>query len=158
VTVGVFNLYGDEWGLEQEREGYRWRGQMLGPVVGASMLGASLYELPPGQRSFPYHYEYGNEEWLVVVAGRPTVRTPEGEQELAAGDVVCFPEGPAGAHQVRNATDEPVRVLILSTKQRPGVAVYPNSDKIGVWPVADETTDRIIVRRDSAVDYWDGER
>jgi uncharacterized cupin superfamily protein len=158
VNVGVFNLYGDEWELEQERDGYRWRGRMLGPVVGASMLGASLYELAPGQRSFPYHYEYGNEEWLVVVAGRPTVRTPEGEQELAAGDVVCFPEGPAGAHQVRNATDEPVRVLILSTKQRPGVAVYPDSDKIGVWPVAGEATDRIIVRRECAVDYWDGER
>jgi uncharacterized cupin superfamily protein len=158
VTAAVLNLYGDGWELEQEREGYRWRGRTLGPAIGASMLGASLYELGPGQRSFPYHYEYGNEEWLVVVAGRPTVRTPEGEQELAAGDVVCFPEGPAGAHQVRNATPEPVRVLILSTKRRPGVAVYPDSDKIGVWPAAGEATDRILVRRDSAVDYWAGER
>ena len=99
-----FNLYGDEWEREQEREGYRWRAQMIGPVLGATMLGATVYELPPGQKSFPYHYEYGTEEWLLVVGGRPTLRTPEGEQELEAGDVVCFPEGPDGAHQVRNGT------------------------------------------------------
>jgi len=153
----VFNLYGDDWEREQEREGYRWRGRMVGPVIGASLLGATVYELPPGERSFPYHYEYGNEEWLVVVAGWPTLRTPEGERELSPGDVVCFPEGPEGAHQVRNGTDEPVRVLILSTKRTPSVAVYPDSDKIGVWPVAGEATDRLLVRRDSAVDYWEGE-
>jgi uncharacterized cupin superfamily protein len=157
VTVHVFNLYGEDWEREQEREGFRWRARMVGPVIGASMIGASLYELPPGQRSFPYHYEYGNEEWLVVVYGRPTLRTPEGEQELAAGDVVCFPAGPAGAHQVRNASDEPVRVLVLSTKRMPAVAVYPDSDKIGVWPVAGDASDRILVRRASAVDYWEGE-
>jgi quercetin dioxygenase-like cupin family protein len=97
--VKRFNLYGDEWEREQERKGYRWRAQTIGPVLGATMLGATVYELPPGQKSFPYHYEYGTEEWLLVVAGRPTLRTPEGEQELEAGDVVCFPEGPDGAHQ-----------------------------------------------------------
>ena len=70
---------------------------------------------------------------------------------------MCFPEGPPGAHQVRNATDEPVRILVLSTKRVPAVAVYPDSDKIGVWPVAGDATDRIFVRRDSAVDYWEGE-
>ena len=100
-----FNLYEDEWEREQERDGYHWRAQMLGPVVGATMLGATAYELPPDERSFPYHYEHGTEEWLLVVAGHPTLRTPEGEQELEAGDVVCFPEGPDGAHQVRNGTE-----------------------------------------------------
>ncbi len=153
----VLNLCGDDWEREQEREGYRWRARMVGPVIGASGMGATLYELAPGQRSFPYHYEYGNEEWLLVVAGRPMLRTQEGEQELSPGDVVCFPEGPEGAHQVRNGTDEPVRVLFLSTKQAPAVAVYPDSDKIGVWPVAGDATDRILVRRDSGVDYWEGE-
>jgi uncharacterized cupin superfamily protein len=155
--VKRFNLYGDDWEREQEREGYRWRARSAGPVIGASMMGATVYELAPGQRSFPYHYEYGNEEWLLVVEGRPTLRTPEGEHELSAGDVVCFPEGPEGAHQVWNATDAAVRVLILSTKRMPGAVVYPDSDKIGVWPVAGDATDRILVRRDSAVDYWAGE-
>ena len=153
----AFNLYRDEWEREQEREGYRWRARMVAPVIGATGMGATLYELAPGQRSFPYHYEYGNEEWLLVVRGRPTLRTPEGEQELSAGDVVCFPEGPPGAHQVLNATDEPVRILVLSTKRVPAVAVYPDSDKIGVWPLAGDATDRIFARRDSVVDYWEGE-
>jgi Uncharacterized conserved protein, contains double-stranded beta-helix domain len=153
--VKRFNLYGDEWEHEQERDGYRWRARMIGPVVGATMLGATVYELPPGERSFPYHYEYGTEEWLLVVSGHPTLRTPEGEQELEAGDVVCFPEGPDGAHQVRNETEEPVRIVIFSTKQSPAVAVYPDSDKLGIWITGSE--DSLIVRRDAAADYWAGE-
>lgn len=150
-----FNLHADDWEHEQEREGYRWRARMIGPAVGASMLGATVYELPPGEKSFPYHYEYGTEEWLLVVAGCPTLRTPEGEQELEAGDVVCFPEGPDGAHQVRNGTEEPVRIVVLSTKQSPAVAVYPDSEKLGIWIAG--SGDSLIVRRDSAVDYWAGE-
>lgn len=153
-----FNLYGDEWEHEQDREGYRWRATMIGPAVGAEMLGATVYELPPGEKSFPYHYEHGAEEWLLVVAGRPTLRTPEGEEQLEPGDVVCFPEGPEGAHQVRNGTDEPVRIVFLSTKGKPAVAVYPDSGKLGIWVApAGETNDSLIVRRDAAVDYWDGE-
>jgi uncharacterized cupin superfamily protein len=149
------NLYGDEWEHEQEREGYRWRALMIGPLLGAEMLGATVYELPPGEKSFPYHYEYATEEWLLVVAGRPTLRMSEGEQELETGDVVCFPEGPDGAHQVRNGTDEPVRIVVFSTKQSPAIAVYPDSDKLGIW--ISGTDDSLIVRRDAAVDYWDGE-
>jgi uncharacterized cupin superfamily protein len=153
--VKRFNLYEDDWEHEQEREGYRWRARQIGPAIGASMLGATVYELPPGQRSFPYHYEYGTEEWLLVVAGRPTLRTPEGEHGLEPGDVVAFREGPEGAHQVRNATEETVRIVVFSAKQSPAVAVYPDSDKLGIWIAGSE--DSLIARRDSAVDYWEGE-
>jgi uncharacterized cupin superfamily protein len=151
------NLHGDNWERERGREGWSWRALGLGEALGATMIGATLYELPPGQRSFPYHYEYGNEEWLLVVEGRPVLRTPEGESELEPGDVVCFVEGPEGAHQVRNGTDEPVRIVIFSTKRAPSVAVYPDSGKLGVWPARGDTPDRLMVRRDSAVDYWAGE-
>ena len=113
---------------------------------------------PPGEKSFPYHYEWGNEEWLLVVSGRPTLRTPEGEHELEPGDVVCFAEGPDGAHQVQNGTDEPVRIVFLSTKRFPAVAVYPDSDKLGIWIAGEGKQDSLIVRRDSEVDYWEGER
>ena len=84
--------------------------------IGASKIGATVYDLPPGQSSFPYHYEYGCEEWLLVVEGRPTLRHPGGEDELEPGDLVCFPEGPEGAHKVTNETDETARIMILSTK------------------------------------------
>ena len=94
----------------------------VGPLVGASKLGLSVYELPPGQSVCPYHYEIGIDEWLIVLTGRPTLRTPEGERELRPWDVAFFPDGEAGAHKVTNNTDETVRVAILSNKSDPGAA------------------------------------
>jgi uncharacterized cupin superfamily protein len=143
-------------GREDAPEGFRRREIQIGPLVGASRLGATLYEVPPGQRINPYHYEYNNEEWLVVLEGRPTLRTPSGERELRPGDLVAFPEGPAGAHAVSNRTDERVRVVLLSTKRRPAVAVYPDSDKMAIWRLEGGEADEIVVKR-AAADYWDGE-
>jgi uncharacterized cupin superfamily protein len=132
---------------------YARGGVQIGPLVGGALLGASVYELPPGVSTCPYHYEYGREEWLLVLAGRPTLRTPDGERELEAGDVACLPEGPAGAHKVTNANAQTARVMIFSTKGMPAVVVYPDSDKIGFW-TAD---DYVMVRRSSQVGYFDGE-
>lgn len=136
-------------------DGYHLAHARLAPQIGAAKVGATVYELPPGQSSFPYHYEYGCEEWLLVVLGRPTLRHPGGEEELEPGDLVCFPEGPEGAHKVTNATGEAARIMILSTKASPAVAVYPDSDKVGVF-TENEAND-VMVRRESDVDYWDGE-
>jgi uncharacterized cupin superfamily protein len=154
--VKAFNVFDGELDLSRDRPGFSWRRAMVGEQIGAEKLGASLYELEPGERTFPYHYEYGVEEWLLVVAGRPTLRDPDGEHELGPGDIVCFREGPDGAHQVRNDTDEPTRVLILSTKQSPDAAVYPDSGKIGIWPGNPADPGRLF-RISSEVDYWDGE-
>lgn len=151
-----FNLFAAEAEYDPaDPEGYRAGMARFGPHIGATMLGGTIYELPPGQSICPYHYEYGNEEWLIVLDGRPTLRQVEGEDELDPGDVVCFPVGPEGAHKVTNPTEGPVRVLMLSTKHEPAVAVYPDSDKIGVWP--GERRDHVMVRRESLVDYWDRE-
>jgi uncharacterized cupin superfamily protein len=150
------NLFSAQLEDNAERpDGFRFAFSRLGPQLGASLVGATIYELQPGQTTFPYHYEYGCEEWLLVVGGRPTLRDPEGQHELEPGDVVCFPEGPEGAHAVTNGTEEPVRVVILSTKAFPAVAVYPDSDKIGVW--TGNEADEVMVRRESGVDYWDRE-
>jgi uncharacterized cupin superfamily protein len=140
---------------DQDPEGYRAGMARFGPSIGAVKLGASLYELPPGQSICPYHYEYPEEEWLIVLEGRPTLRHPQGEDELEQGDVVCFPEGPEGAHKVTNRTDETAKVLMFSTRTNPAVAVYPDSDKIGIWTGND--ADHVIVRRASDVDYYAGE-
>ncbi|HEY7794047.1 MAG TPA: cupin domain-containing protein [Gaiellaceae bacterium] len=153
----VFNLFDGELDHSRDVPGFSWRRAAVGEQIGGQRLGASLYELQPGERSFPYHYEYGAEEWLFVVAGRPTLRDPEGEHELRPGDVVAFPEGPDGAHLVRNDTDEPVRVLVLSTKGTPNAAVYPDSGKIGVWTGFDELDPPRLFRIGTEVDYWDGE-
>ncbi len=136
--------------------GYRSGMLRLGEQVGASRLGASVYELPPGQAVCPYHYEYGEEEWLLVLEGRPSVRHPQGVDRLEPWDVVCFPMGPEGAHAVRNDTDETVRVLMFSNVTYPGATAYPDSDKVGIWTGGDRSED-MITTRSSAVDYWFGE-
>ena len=151
-----FNLFDGELDESRDRPGWSWRAATLGPKLGAEKLGASLYELQPGEKTFPYHYEYGSEEWLLCVAGRPTLRVPDGEHELRPGDIVCFPEGPEGAHQVRNDTDEPIRVLIASTKQLPDAAVYPDSGKVGIW-TGNEADPPRMFRIGTELDYWDGE-
>ncbi len=145
------NVYRDGWQpeLDSSRPGFRWRRMRLA----GELLGTSVYELPPGERTWPYHYHHGNEEWLIVIGGRPTLRTPEGEREVGAGQVVCFPDGPAGAHQVINRSDEPVRVLLLSTLRAPGSSVYPDSGKVRVR----SSKGPLVFVRESAVDYWEGE-
>jgi uncharacterized cupin superfamily protein len=151
-----FNLFAAELQHDaDDPEGYRTGYSRLGPGMGASMLAGTLYELPEGQSVCPYHYEHGDEEWLIVLEGRPTVRHVEGEDELSAGDVVCFVAGPEGAHKVTNRTHATVRVLIVSTRRMPAVVVYPDSDKVGVY--TEDKHDDVMVRRDSNVDYWDRE-
>jgi uncharacterized cupin superfamily protein len=146
------NLLGESWTSEQDHGDYRWRRMRLA----GERLGASLYELPPGGRTFPYHYEVGNEELLVVIAGAPTLREPEGERVLRPGDCVLFPQGPEGAHQLINRTAEPVRVLFVSNFAMPRAAFQPDSGKIMVrWSPAEG--DSLWFREEDASDYWRGE-
>jgi uncharacterized cupin superfamily protein len=119
-------------------------------------LGASLYELPPGESTFPYHYELGNDELLVVISGHPTLRAPDGQRELQPGDSVLFPSGPAGAHGLTNRSEEPARLLLVSNFAMPRAAVQVDSEKMMIrWgPDQDE---RHWFRIADATDYWDGE-
>ena len=145
----IVNLLDVAAGDEIDRDGFRSRFVSIRPLLGGELLGCSVYDVPPGERLWPYHYHLGNEEWLVVVTGRPALRVPSGERELAPGDVVAFPAGEEGAHTLVNRTDEGARVAIFSTLRR-GISVYPDSGKIG----ANGRCHRIA----DAVDYWDGER
>jgi uncharacterized cupin superfamily protein len=114
--------------------------------LGSAAMSMFVYDLAPGQSSCPYHYEY-DEEWLLVVEGTIVVRTPGGEQTLASGDLVCFSPGPAGAHKVMNRSEAPARTLMFSGARTPAVSVYPDSDKIGVWPGDEENA--LVFRRDT---------
>ena len=103
----------------------------------------------------PYHYEYGEEEWALVLEGNPSVRTPDGTEQLEPLDLVFFPKGPRARTRSATTATRPARVLMWSTVVLPTATVYPDSDKIGVW--TGNTDDDVMVRRDSAVDYFDGE-
>jgi uncharacterized cupin superfamily protein len=141
---------------DNDPDGFRAGMFRLGKLLDAEETGTSVYELPPGQAICPYHYEHAEEEWLIVLAGRPSLRRPEGTEQLEPWDVVCFPRGPRGAHAVRNETDEPVRVLMYSTMKYPAATVYPDSDKIAIWTGGDRSDD-LITTRSSRVDYYFGE-
>jgi uncharacterized cupin superfamily protein len=139
---------------DRDPEGYRVSGLKVSQNIGAKTMAGSVYEVPPGQANCPYHYEF-DEEWLLVLDGTITVRHPGGEEELGAGDLVCFPGGPEGAHKLTNRGQGTARMLIVSTRNMPQVAVYPDSDKVGIW--SDDDTSTALFRRASAVDYYDGE-
>ncbi len=149
----VVNVLRGEQEAPSERDGFRNRDTPLATRIGGSEIGGSLYELPAGQRTFPYHFHHANEEWLIVVVGRLKLRVPRGEQELRAGDVVCFPRGPQGAHQVRNDEREPARFLVLSTVIQPEILEYPDSGKIGVRAPGISFN----VAREPELGYWEGE-
>ncbi len=151
------NVYSDEYEYdESDPPGYRAAMARVGKTAGGEEIAVKAFELPPGESLCPYHYEYV-EEWLLVLDGAVVVRAPDGEHELGRGDLVRFAPGAAGAHKVSNRSAASARIVMLSSAREPAVAVYPDSDKIGVWPGAAE--DRVMLRRaDGQVDYYDGER
>lgn len=143
-------------GLERDADdpaGYQAAYRRLAPLLGAERLGATVYELGPGDASCPYHYELGNEEWLLVLDGSVRVRHPEGETTLAAGALTCFRDGPEGAHKLTNPGPGTARFLVVSTRVRPAGWAYPDSGKVGFSAPGES----LVFRRDSAVGYWDGE-
>jgi uncharacterized cupin superfamily protein len=123
-------------------------------ALGSAATAMYVYDLSPGQSACPYHYEY-EEEWLLVVDGGIALRTPDGERVLEPGDLVCFPAGPAGAHKIMNRSSAPARTLMFSSSRLPVVSIYPDSNKIGVWP--GNETDDLIFRRETAVPWSYGE-
>jgi uncharacterized cupin superfamily protein len=149
--VKIFNVYHGELDEKADEPGFRSNATTIGPKLGARLLGMSVYELGEGERICPYHFHWGSDEFLVVLEGEPTVRTPDGEQALRPGDVMCFPVGPAGAHSVCG----PAKVAMMSNEGiQLDVTEYPDSEKIGLWSKAG----RFLVRRGAPAEYFDGER
>jgi uncharacterized cupin superfamily protein len=141
---------------DSDPDGYRAGVVRVSRLAGGTDNVVKAFEIPAGQSICPYHYEY-EEEWLLVLDGEVTLRQPAGERTLVRGDLVCFPPGPDGAHKVTNRTTETALTMMWSSAREPSVAVYPDSDKIGVWPGTE--SDHLMLRRaDGAVEYYDGER
>jgi uncharacterized cupin superfamily protein len=158
--VANANIFDPDFDADQEREGFSYRRAKIGWQAGAEMLGASLYEIPPGQATFPYHTHTANEEMLIVLEGRPSLRTREGWRTLERGEVVAFRTGEQGAHQVANFSDQTARVLVLSTMIAPDVNLYPDTNRLMAAtraPGAKGEGFQEAYRRDDATEYWEGE-
>lgn len=146
------NLFEAELNVnESDPDGYRTNDRRLAPELGGKQIAFNVFEMAPGQSVCPYHYEDGCEEWIIVLSGSLTIRTPEGEHELGPWDCYFCPAGEAGAHKVTNPGDKPCRIVIWSNYLSPATAVYPDSNKLGAWPI-----DKLF-RISSAVEYFDGE-
>lgn len=147
MNVETVNILGVELDEPLDEAGFRHVATSVGLRLGARRIGASVYRAEAGSPIWPYHYHHGIEEWLYVIAGAPVLREPAGERILTAGDLVCFPSGPVGAHTLRG----PGRFVIFGTGHdvEPYLSVYPDSDKVS-GPEG-------ILLRTSAVGYWHGE-
>jgi uncharacterized cupin superfamily protein len=146
-----------------DQPGFARRRARVGRQAGAQRLGASVYELPPGEALCPYHWHAGNEEMIIALSGRPSIRTPDGWRELEPGELVPFSRGPEGAHQIANRSDQDARVLMLGEMNGPDVIAYPDSGKTGAMsrpPGAPPEDDEVnaVFRLDDEVDYFEGER
>jgi uncharacterized cupin superfamily protein len=154
----VANLNSPDFDEPREQEGFRARRARVGRQLGTERLGISLWEIPAGQAAYPYHYHLTEEELVVVLDGRPTLRTPQGLRQLEQGEICSFPRGELGAHQFLNQTDGSVRLMALSTHGEPDIVLYPDSGKLGA-------AERLVhggglhkfFRLTDDVDYYDGE-
>ncbi len=157
------NVFEPEFDPPTEQPGFSYRRARVGRQAGADRLGASLYEIPPGESAFPYHFQLANEEMIIALRGRPHLRTPDGWRQLDEGELVSCPTGERGSHQLHNRTDEAVRVLMISEMNAPEIGFYPDSGKFlagdrapGGRP-ADGDYLFGTFRLGDEVDYWDGE-
>jgi uncharacterized cupin superfamily protein len=152
----TFNLNSDEWDGARDRDGWRIKAALVGQHIGGELIGATMSEVEPGSKLWPYHTHHLNEEWVIVLRGRPTLRTPEGEDVLGEGDVVCFPRGKDGAHQIINRTASPVRVLMVSSMTPGEVIEYLDTGKVLVKDANDD--DVMFARPGPSVEYWEDEQ
>ncbi len=152
------NIFQPEFDEPRDREGFRARRARVGYQLGTERLGLSVWEIAPGQAAYPFHFHLGEEELLVVLTGRPSLRTQEGWRDLSEGDAISFLRGQSGAHQLVNRSSEPVRFLAVSTNGELDAVIYPDSNKLGV---AERPPGggglRKYFKLGSEVDYYDSE-
>lgn len=153
------NVWGEQWERTMDQGSWGVRGTSIGRAAGATHVGATVYELDPGKKNLPYHAHHAIEEVVIVLRGTPTLRTPAGERKLAEGEVVAFPPGRDGAHQLLNRSDVTVRFLMLSSKAAADLIEYPDSGKIsaqaGTWGTPDAVA--YMLAMEPQLGYFDGE-
>lgn len=152
------NIFDPRWDERRDHPGFVCDRAFIGRQAGAGRLGASIWKLAPGEAAYPYHWHHAEEEMLIVLDGTPALRTPEGWRDLAKGDLIAFPIGPDGAHQLVNRAETSASFLALSSNAEVEMVIYPDSGKTMVAAhrgTPDEA--REIYEQSAAVDYWHGE-
>jgi uncharacterized cupin superfamily protein len=154
----VTNFLEPHFDEPRDHDGFRCLRARLGRQAGSERIGASLFAVPPGEAAYPYHWHLAEEEMIVVLAGSPLLRTAARRRRLSRGEVVVFPRGEAGAHQIINDSHEEVRFLAFSEQGEPDIVMYPDSGKLGAFERRPEGGGMYkLFRLEDEVDYWDGE-
>jgi uncharacterized cupin superfamily protein len=149
------NIWADDWEPQEDWSGGGGRSKRL--VARGSQLGASVYELEPGCFAI-YHFHHGSEELLIVLRGRPTLRTPGGERLLSEGEAVHFPPGPDGAHGIRNESGDLVRYVVAGTRVSPEVVEYPDLGRVAAQSqLASQRGEPLFVVHDLGKEMSDAE-
>lgn len=157
--MSVTNINEPVYDEPREQPGFRCRRARLSRQAGSDRLGLSLWELPPGEAAYPFHYHLAEEELVVVLEGAPSLRSQNGGRELSEGEVVPFLRGEQGAHQLVNQTERIVRFLAFSTNGEPDIVIRPDSGTIGAYERLSEGGGlRVVFREADAVDYYEGEQ
>lgn len=130
--------------------------------IGAEKLGYAVLRLKPGKRAWPYHSHYVIEEFFYVISGEGTLRHADEEYPIRAGDFICSPADPEQPHQIINTSDDDLTYIALGTNDHTDVFLYPDSGKYGAYHSKsrnprDPGSFIVFARKDTAVDYWDGE-
>jgi uncharacterized cupin superfamily protein len=163
--MGLKIIHSDEVEAQTVEHGksYGWSRKSVTAKSDSRQLGASIYEIPPGQRAWLYHFHHANEELFYVLNGSALIRTIDGEKPVSAGDFISAPAGEEGAHQFVNSGDEPLRYIAVSTMIEPDIVEYPDSEKIfvmsGQAPGGDKSKRSIsrVYRKSNTADFWEGE-
>ena len=137
-----------------EHEGYAYtRRDFVRRDEGEQMM-VTVYEIPPLMAAYPYHYHADIEEVFYIISGHGLLRTPDGEREVSAGELIYFPADPGGAHKLTNLSETEKLIYIdFDTTADPNIALYPDSGKVGVWGKGINK----LFRMADEVGYYDGE-
>ena len=139
---------------KSEHEGYEYYRRKFVPFGAANHTHVCVYEIPPLKSAYPYHYHYKTEETFYIISGMGTLKTPEGERPVCAGELIFFPAGENGAHKLTNTSQAENLVYIdFDSTHELDVAVYPDSDKIGIWGMGINK----LFPQSAETDYYDGE-
>jgi len=140
----------------QQREP-RYDSQFASVCAGtaARKLGCGVDTVAPGKQSCPYHFHHAQEEMFVILEGQGSLRVAGEMLPIRAGDVIFIPPGPEYPHHILNTSDAELKYLSISTQERPEICEYPDSGKVGAFPV--KGSGSLIQRREASLDYWDGE-
>lgn len=158
----IINVNDIEW-QESTHENFSHFRKSLSNNSAGKMIGTSLYKLLPGNKAFPFHCHYGNEEAIFILSGNGTLRLGDEKIIIKENDYVALPPGREYAHQVINTSNEELIYLCISTMIVPDVMEYPDSDKVGIMtgspPGGEKTKKRQeFYQKNSAVSYFKDEK